>query len=273
MYALASLLAVTAVWAARRVWDYNRTADKVLFVGATVGGLYTLYLFAPVWTAINVAWIWVWWNVPDRGKALRQWAGLQVIVILLFLPWIIYASSGFLSTASATPIQVLDFLHIYWTVLTVGIPLDVAQYNSATLPALAIFGLAVAALLVAARQHLTNRPNAKDARALPADFRWRLPRDLTLLLVTLLLPVAIVYFVSLPRQNFYNPPFSPRYLVIFTSFYSILLAWDWSWSAERRSASAPDGRPLGRSSPGYWRFHAARGLYRSTALLSGPGAD
>ena len=50
-------------------------------------------------------------------------------------------------------------------------------------------------------------------------------RDLTLLLSILLLPALIVYFVSLPRQNFYNPPFNPRYLVIFTPFYSILLAW------------------------------------------------
>ncbi len=40
-----------------------------------------------------------------------------------------------------------------------------------------------------------------------------------------MLPALLVYLISLPRQNFYNPPFNPRYLVIFTPFYSILLAW------------------------------------------------
>ena len=41
----------------------------------------------------------------------------------------------------------------------------------------------------------------------------RSTRDLTLLLAILLLPVVVVYLVSLPKQNFYNPPFNPRYLV------------------------------------------------------------
>ncbi len=226
MYALASLLAVIAVWAARRVWERGQTAEKAVYVVATTAGLYTLYLFAPVWAAINVAWLWVWWNAPDRRRTLVGWVSLQLIILALFLPWVIYASGGFLNTASATPIQVLDFLQIYWTVLALGIPLDVDQYSSATLPALAIFGLAVLALLIAAWRHLRNSPSVVPPRGkAPADARWRLPRDLTLLLVVLLLPVLIVYFVSLPRQNFYNPPFSPRYLVIFTSFYSILLAW------------------------------------------------
>lgn len=225
MYALASLLAVVAVWAARRVWERGGRVAAAVYVAATAAGLTTLYLFAPVWAAVNVAWLWVWWHAADRRRAFVRWAGLQLLVAALFLPWAVYASGGFLSTASATPIRVMDFLHIYWTVLTVGIPLDVAQYNSATLPALAVFGLALVVLGVAVWRRLRTPPHPLQAPKLPADYRWRAARDLTLLVVVLLLPVAIVYVVSLPRQNFYNPPFSPRYLVIFTSFYSILLAW------------------------------------------------
>jgi 4-amino-4-deoxy-L-arabinose transferase-like glycosyltransferase len=246
MYALASLLAVVAVWAARRVWDGGGRWPKVVYVAATTAGLYTLYLFAPVWAAVNVAWLWVWWNAPDRRRAFVEWAALQLLVVALFLPWVLYASGGFLSTASATPIQVFDFLQIYWTVLTVGIPLDVEQYSSATLPALAIFGLSLVALLVAAWRHLRNSPLVVPPRGkAPADARWRPARDLTLLLVVLLLPVVIVYFVSLPRQNFYNPPFSPRYLVIFTSFYSILLAWGLVMVGR-----TPTGQRTGRTSVG-----------------------
>ncbi len=221
MYALASLLAVLAVWAARRVWERGRPCDSTLYAGATAAGLYTLYLFAPVWMAINVAWLWVLRDSRDRRRAFLHWAGLQALVAALFLPWLWYAAGGFLSTAAATPISLSDFLHIYWTVLTVGIPVDVAQFNRLTLPALGVFLAAVAAILGRISNNELRMTNEEGERV----WRGRAARDLTLLLVVLILPAAIVYIVSLPKQNFYNPPFNPRYLVIFTSFYSILLAW------------------------------------------------
>jgi hypothetical protein len=180
--------------------------------------LYTLYLFAPVWAAVNIAWLWVLHQAAGRQREFLRWAALQATVLVLFLPWMLYAAGGFLSTASATPISLLDFLHIYWTVLTVGIPVDVAEFNRLTLPALAIFLAAVLALLAMAFRSTTIQP---ATRPLPHTTR----RDLTLLLAILILPAVIVYIVSLPRQNFYNPPFNPRYLVIFTPFFSIVLGW------------------------------------------------
>ena len=241
MYALAMLLALLAVWAARRVWDRGRPADGALYVLATTAGLYTLYLFAPVWVAINVAWLWVWHGAAGRRREFARWAGLQLLVVAMFLPWALYAAGGFLSTAAATPISLTDFLHIYWTVLTVGIPVDVAQFNRLTLPAAVVFGAAVVAATGSAfrRRAAGNRPETADdglqpgpvtsGRAHSTVVTRHSPhvarRDLTLLLTILLLPIVIVYFVSLPKQNFYNPPFNPRYLVIFTPFYSILLAW------------------------------------------------
>ena len=86
MYALATLLAVLAVWAARRVWQRGRRRDAALYVAATAAGLYTLYLFAPVWLAINVAWLWTWRAAADRRRALWRWAGLQLLIAALFLP-------------------------------------------------------------------------------------------------------------------------------------------------------------------------------------------
>ena len=226
MYALAMVLGLLAVWAARRYWASGRASDGIAYVLATAAGLYTLYLFAPVWVAINAAWLWVLRAAPDRRGAFLRWSGLQVAVLALFLPWLLYAAGGFLSTASATPIKVLDFLHIYWTVLTVGIPVDVARYNRLTLPALAIFLAAILSLGVAVlRQGKTKNDRSKKSETVSSSISSRPVRDFSLLLVILLLPVMIVYFVSLPRQNFYNPPFNPRYLVIFTPFYSILLAW------------------------------------------------
>ena len=57
MYALATLLGVLAVGAARRIWAGGRRRDAAAYVLLVTAGLYTLYLFAPVWAAINVAWL------------------------------------------------------------------------------------------------------------------------------------------------------------------------------------------------------------------------
>ena len=282
MYALATLLGVLAVWAARRLWAGGRRRDAVAYVLLVMAGLYTLYLFAPVWAAINVAWlVGLLWrrrgplpNPLPQGEGTlppAHWLSLQLLIAALFAPWAFYAAGGFLSTASATPIRLLDFLHIYWTVLTVGIPVDVAQFNWLTLPALAIFVAAVAALVAKIRNYELGIRNeegrvASDGwrvqRSLLADplntdllanssspLPPRSPaplRDLALLTAILLLPALLVYIISLPKQNFYNPPFNPRYLVIFTPFYSVLLAWglvvfgqwvgSWRWGAGERGS-------------------------------------
>ncbi len=242
MYALATLLALLAVWAARQFWQRGRARDAALYVAATTAGLYTLYLFAPVWGAMNLAWLVALREQGSRGAGgqgrtdhprasapllpcILNWLALQLAVLALFAPWLWYAAGGFLSTASATPIALLDFLHIYWTVLTVGIPVDVSQFNRLTLPALGVFVAAVGALAV---KTTTDRRRTTDDRPQTAPLLPRSPaplRDLILLLTILVLPALLVYLISLPRQNFYNPPFNPRYLVIFTPFYSTLLAW------------------------------------------------
>lgn len=225
MYALASLLAVVAVLAARRVWARGSARHAAVYVLATAAGLYTLYLFAPVWAAINVAWLWAWRESANRRREFLRWAGLQLLVVALFLPWMWYAAGGFLNTAAATPISLVDFLHIFWTVLTVGIPVDVAQFNRLTIPAAALFLGAVAALVVSIWRGQPSPAGGSPASPVARHASYVARRDLTLLLAILLLPAIVVYIVSLPKQNFYNPPFNPRYLVIFTPFYSILLAW------------------------------------------------
>ena len=262
MYALASLLAVLAVWAARRVWERDLPRDRVAYVLAIVAGLYTLYLSGLVWAAVNVAWLWVVRGSTGGRRRFLRWAGLQLAVLALFLPWGLYAADGFLSTAAATPIRPFDFLHIYWTVLTVGIPLEVSQFNRLTLPALAIFVLALASLMAAVARRSRASGSARRAR-----------RDLSLLLAMLLLPAIVIYFISLPRQNFYNPPFNPRYLVIFTSFYSILLAWGLvavgEWIANLKGARAVTGRlvtlllaalMIAFSLAGLWPYYPGRVL-------------
>ncbi|MDV7390683.1 hypothetical protein RZS08_04985, partial [Arthrospira platensis SPKY1] len=99
-------------------------------------GLLTLYLFFPIPLALNLAWLWSWRRAPQRGATLGRWAAAQAAILLIVGGWLAYALPGFLTTSSATPIAVVDFLQIYWTVLVTGIPLDVAAYRHLTLPAL-----------------------------------------------------------------------------------------------------------------------------------------
>ena len=207
MYALASLLAVLGLWAAVRVWDRGRPFDYALYILFMTVGLLTLYMFFPVPVAANVAWLWVFWHSRRRKEALIKWAAAQVMILIIIGAWLSYALGGFLSTVSAAPIAMIDFLKIYWTVLVVGIPLNVDTYARYTIPVLLIFFAAVAALIWGARRD------------------WHMARHLTMFLTGLLLPIAVVYYVTLPKVGTYSPPFSPRYLVIFSGYYSILLAW------------------------------------------------
>ena len=207
MYSLAALLAVLAAWMAIRVWERQRSVDYALYIFFMTAGLYTLYLFFPVVVAANIAWLWVFWHSRRRWRDLAKWAAAQLSILILLAPWVLYALSGFLSNSSATPISMSDFLKIYWTVLVMGIPLNVEAFTRYTVPVLFVFLFGLVALIWQARRD------------------WRMARNITLFLAGLLIPIAVVFYVTIPKTGAYAPPFSPRYLVIFTGYYSILLAW------------------------------------------------
>jgi 4-amino-4-deoxy-L-arabinose transferase-like glycosyltransferase len=207
MYALAGLLAVLGAWAAIRFWDSGKPGYYTLYILCIIGGLLTLYLFFPVPLAINIAFLWVLWHAKNRGRTLLIWGAAQAAILVVVGLWLSYALAGFLSTSSATPIGVWDFLQIYWTVLVTGIPLDVAAYARYTLPVLAVFITAVITLIIQSRKN------------------WRMGRNVVLFMSGMLVPLAVVVYVTIPKLGSYAPPFAPRYLVIFTGYYSVLLAW------------------------------------------------
>lgn len=208
MYALAALLAALSLWTAIRFWDRRRPTDGALYVLFTAAGLYTLYLFVSVLVVANLAWLWVFWRAERRGRTLIQWGSTQVVVLALFAPWLAYALGRIPTWSSASPVALDVFLQIYWTVLTIGIPVSVESYRWLTMPVLVIFLAGLAALLWTVRRD------------------WRMARKGALLLLSLLLPAGVVYLVSLPRETFfYSPQLAPRYLLIFAPAFYVLLAW------------------------------------------------
>ena len=129
-------------------------------------------------------------------------------MLLLYYPWLAFAIGRIPTWSQANPVEPWSFLKIYWTVLAVGIPLDVDRYAPYTLPVLLIFLLGVGLIGWQARQ------------------RAAMQQKLGLLTVGLLLPALVVYIVSLPKASFfYSPPLAPRYLIIFLAAFAALLAW------------------------------------------------
>jgi 4-amino-4-deoxy-L-arabinose transferase-like glycosyltransferase len=246
MYAPAALLATLALWAALRVWDRGRLVDWVLYVLFTTAGLYTLYLNVLVLMVINLAWLWVFWCSERRRSTLIRWMSAQVVALLLFAPWLIYAVGRVPIWSAATPVSSDVFVKIYWTVLTAGIPVNVERYGWLTIPVLVIFIAGLVALLWTG---------------------WRDPRlgrNGTLLLLCLLFPTGVVYLLSLPREAFfYTPPIAPRYLVIFAPAFYVLVAWGMDRLGEGRRwlvGVLAMATFVGVAVYGLWQYYPARVL-------------
>jgi 4-amino-4-deoxy-L-arabinose transferase-like glycosyltransferase len=246
MYALAALLAALSLWAAIRFWDRGHPADGALYVLFTAAGLYTLYLFVSVPIVVNLVWLWVFWRAERRRQAAIRWTVAQVAALLLFAPWLAYALRRIPTWSSASPVTLGVFLRIYWTVLTVGIPVNVESYAWLTVPVLIIFLAGMTALLWKSRRD------------------WRVSRNGALFVLSLLLPAGVVYVVSLPRETlFYSPQLAPRYLLIFAPAFYVLLAWGLTLLGEGRRW--PVGAVLaavvvGVAGYGLWDYYPGRVL-------------
>lgn len=208
MYALAALLATFALWAALQIWQKGRWHYWLLYLAAIVGGLYSLYLFALLWGAINLVWAGVLLGKKPLAHLaeIGKWIAGQLLILGLFVPWLFYALEHIPTWSSASPVSLVDFLQIYGVVLTVGIPLQVSQFAPLTVPAFLLLGIGWWLIWQ------------------QSDFSGR--TALLLLTVVLLLPAGVVYLVSLPQNPFfYSPQLAPRYLLIFISSYGVLMGW------------------------------------------------
>jgi hypothetical protein len=227
MYALSALLGALALWAAVGVWQYGRRRDWLLYILFMVLGLYNLYLAVMVLVTANLVWLClVWPRAADRWRNFWHWSLAQTAVLLLYAPWLFYALSRIPTWSQANPVEPWSFLKIYWTVLTVGIPLDVDQYATLTVPVLLVFLLGVGLIGWRARRRKLEQ------------------QKLALLLLGLLLPALVVYLVSLPKASFfYSPPLAPRYLIIFLAAFAVLLGWGIDRLSNGRFDIAPQAFP------------------------------
>ncbi len=229
MYALSALLGALALWAAIRVWNRGRWRDWLAYILFMTAGLYTLYLSVSVLVVVNL--IWLFGALPRAAQKWREfwrWSAGQAVILALFAPWLAYALPRIPTWSSAEPVAPLDFVKIYWTMLTVGVPLNVGQYARFTLPVLAIFVGGTAVILWGRNTEL-HREKEKEIENPRSSASIRVPkraRNVWLLVIGLLFPAVVVYAVSIPKETFfYAPPVAPRYLIIFLAAYTTLMAW------------------------------------------------
>ena len=208
MYAPAALFAALALWAAlilftqsRRLWLW-----AILLAVSLGAGLLTLYLFAGVVLALNLAFIYAFVASPQRWKLAGLWIAAQVGALAMFIPWIRYALPYIPSwEAPQAPVTFLYVIKLYLSTVFLGIATDIERY----LPLLVLASL----LLIAA-----------------ATFAFvRSPRQSRVVWVTLiigtLLPPILVYLLSIPRGAGNYPTPSPRYFLLLSTPLYVLLGW------------------------------------------------
>lgn len=215
MYIWAAALASGALWAAIRLWQGDGWRAWTLYVVTVAGGLWTLYLFVSVPLIVNLIFplVWLWLGRPRH--LLARWVTAQLAAAILFAPWLAYALPRMPTWSTAEPFSLLFFVHLYGTMLAVGVPVDIEAYTPLTLAAFVVLVVGLAALW--------------RSRRTPAQ-----TGGLALLVLGLLLPALLVYAVSLPIHLYYAPRLAPRYLLPLSICFYTLLGWGLAVLARRR---------------------------------------
>jgi hypothetical protein len=208
MYTLSALFAALTLWGALRIWQRGRRSDWLLYGAGAVLGLYTHYLAVFVLAAVNLAWLWhTLWTEENRATRLR-WLTGQIVIVLLFAPWLLYALGRMRSWSAESPVTLATYLEIMWVTLTIGIPVAVAQFRPWTVPL---------ALLLLAGSGVLLWQGGRDRHT---------GRNLVLLATGLLLPALLIFILALPGREFlYTPPVAPRYFTLFVAPHAVWLGW------------------------------------------------
>jgi len=210
MYAMVTCLALLAAYAQWRILFRGSVARRwwVVYVLATVAGLYTHYfcLFLIAFQGVAwLAWVAVAPDAPRRRRRLSAWIGSQLAVLVLFAPQLPLALQQTTAYANPNlqPPSPLVFLSSSWLAYTAGLIVQ---------PALAWLAIGAALLTLTA----------------VVCWIWRARRQRLAMLLYLLgwfcIPLAL-YFVVLQSR----PSFEPRYMIAVTP--ALLLLWGGAFTA------------------------------------------
>ncbi len=217
MYIGAATLAAGALWATVRIWR-SRGANRgawLAYVLTVSGGLWSLFLMVSLPIITNLAFPLLWLRTGRPRHLLQRWLIAQGAAALLFLPWLAYALPRMPTWSTAEPFSPGSFLHLYTTMLALGVPVNLERYTAWTA---LVFGILLIGLIRWARL-------ARSALSVATG---------SMLTLGLALPPIIVYLVSLPIHLYYAPRLAPRYLLPLSVCFYVLLGWSVAGGERRR---------------------------------------
>jgi len=221
MYIWAASLTAGALWAAVRLWRAEGRSRWAwaAYVLTVAGGLWSLFLMISAPLITNLAFPLVWLRAGHPRRLMRRWVTAQAAAAGLFIPWLIYALPRMPTWSTAEPFSPAFFVHLYTTMLAVGAPINLEAYTRLTVAVFGVLALGLVALLRTVRS-----PSRVGG--------------LVMLGLGILLPMAVVYVVSLPIHLYYAPRLAPRYLLPLSVCFYALLGWGVAVLARRRPLAA-----------------------------------
>ncbi len=224
MYIGATTLTAGALWATVRLWR-SRGEDRrawAVYVLTVSGGLWSLFLMISVPIITNLAFPLVWIKQGRPRRLLTRWITAQLAAALIFVPWLVYSLPRMPTWSSSEPFSPLFFVHLYTTMLAVGVPINLEAYTLWTLAAFAALVVGIFALWRSRKRPVQTG-------------------GLAMFLFGLVLPALVVYVVSLPIHLYYAPRLVPRYLLPLSVCFYTVLGWGLAVLARKRRWLAARG--------------------------------
>lgn len=206
MYILVAALAMAVAYAGG-CWiaeqGRRRLPWGVVYVLAAAAGLWTHYSFPVVLAALNLAWL-VWWlrsaQVASRWRALAEWTGLHLALVLLYVPWLTTAWIKIVSYGPISDSQPASFIVVQaLKLLSMGETVpddDLTRWLTLAVVGLAVFG----AWRGFAQPRQTRARQARARR----DLSWLYTLLLGLLVVA---PIGLMVYLTLAGRPAYRPKF------------------------------------------------------------------
>ncbi len=206
MYMLGGLLFTLGLYFTVRLRRRPTWPVRIGYLLSTIAGLWTLYTLAFALIIQGVYWLGTLRSLawPERWRRLVAWAGYQVVVLAAFLPWLIYALPRMHAWSVQVPFRAGTYLQLYATLIWVGTSTHVERYGW-------LIGVLGVVVLLGIVIGWKRWPESRDG--------WGL------LLLALVIPPLVIWFVTTMPHFGYSPKPEARYLLPFTPpIYLLLVA-------------------------------------------------
>jgi len=209
MWPTLSLLALVFFW---RWWrketsDYRLATNDyslILYVVATLASLYTHYYDVFILAALNV-FVFGVAGLARRWQTVRRWIGAQVVLILLYAPWVLFGTNRITTYNEASAEQSISLLDVFSRTLAAFIVSETVPRDLWSIVWLPLTLALTAILIYLARQ---NRERA------------------IFLSLYIGVPTLALYLISLGRPLFlerYLNGIAPAYYLAFASGIAALI--------------------------------------------------